>query len=204
MVYFAKWKVILVLVLVALGVAFAAPNFVDEETAESLPTWLPHKQVNLGLDLQGGSHLLLEVEVDAVLTEYVEGIVDSVRIELRRARIRYARLGVMGGATQPQAHAQIVINVVDFGMNVQEAGDAPRILHQGSSQPTGKRMTDGGRVSLETGIDYETIRELVKLGHDVGWNVGSFGGYQAIRIDPDTGVYYGASESRKDGQAAGF
>ena len=116
----------------------------------------------------------------------------------------FLSFGVMGGATQPQAHAQIVINVVDFGMNVQEAGDAPRILHQGSSQPTGKRMTDGGRVSLETGIDYETIRELVKLGHDVGWNVGSFGGYQAIRIDPDTGVYYGASESRKDGQAAGF
>jgi len=112
--------------------------------------------------------------------------------------------GVMGGATQPQAHAQIVVNVVDFDMNVQEAGDAPRILHTGSSQPTGERMADGGRVSLESGFDYATVRELVRRGHDVGWSVGPFGGYQAIRVDPATGVYFGASESRKDGHAAGF
>jgi gamma-glutamyltranspeptidase / glutathione hydrolase len=110
--------------------------------------------------------------------------------------------GVMGGATQPQAHAQIVMNIVDFDMNVQEAGDAPRILHQGSSQPTGERMRDGGVVSLERGFPYETIRCLVQMGHRVGWNVGSYGGYQAIlRRD---GVYHGASESRKDGQAAGY
>jgi gamma-glutamyltranspeptidase/glutathione hydrolase len=112
--------------------------------------------------------------------------------------------GVMGGATQPQAHAQIVIHIVDFDMNLQEAGDAPRILHQGSSQPTGERMTDGGRVYLETGIPYETTRELVLMGHRVGVSVGSFGGYQAIGRDPDNGVYIGASESRKDGQAAGY
>lgn len=116
----------------------------------------------------------------------------------------YLTFGVMGGSTQPQAHAQIVINMVDFGMNAQEAGDAPRILHQGSSQPTGQRMIDGGRVSLESGIDYETVRTLVQRGHDVGWNVGSYGGYQAIRWDPKQRVYHGASESRKDGQAAGF
>jgi len=114
----------------------------------------------------------------------------------------FMAFGVMGGATQPQAHAQIVVNIVDFDMNVQEAGDAPRILHQGSSQPTGERMRDGGRVYLESTIPYESIRRLVKMGHDVGWNVGSYGGYQAImRKD---GVYYGASESRKDGQAAGY
>jgi gamma-glutamyltranspeptidase/glutathione hydrolase len=110
----------------------------------------------------------------------------------------------MGGATQPQAHAQIVINIVDFGMNVQEAGDAPRILHTGSSQPTGERMTDGGKLHLETGFDYAVERELVKRKHTLERNVGSFGGYQAIRFDPETGVYYGASESRKDGQAAGY
>lgn len=89
-------------------------------------------------------------------------------------------------------------------MNVQEAGDAPRILHQGSSQPTGEKMTDGGRVYLETGVRYETIRELVKMGHRVGYNVGSYGGYQAIMWDGENRVYYGASESRKDGQAAGY
>lgn len=116
----------------------------------------------------------------------------------------YMSFGVMGGATQPQAHAQIVINMVEFGMNLQEAGDAPRILHQGSSQPTGEVMTDGGSVYLETGVDYEAIRELVKMGHNVGYNVGSFGGYQAILFDWKNKVYYGASESRKDGQAAGY
>lgn len=112
--------------------------------------------------------------------------------------------GVMGGATQPQAHAQIIINMVDFGMNLQEAGDAPRILHSGSSQPTGEEMTDGGEVSLETGFDYEVIRTLMKRKHKVVWKDGPYGGYQAILRDPETGVYYGASESRKDGQAAGW
>ena len=112
--------------------------------------------------------------------------------------------GVMGGATQPQAHAQIIINMVDFGMNLQEAGDAPRILHQGSSQPTGETMLDGGTVVLETGFPYETIRDLVGRGHAVGWDVGPYGGYQAILLDGNEGVYFGASESRKDGQAAGF
>lgn len=112
--------------------------------------------------------------------------------------------GVMGGATQPQGQAQILINMIDFGMNLQEAGDAPRILHQGSSQPTGEVMTDGGTVYLETGYPYETERELRKMGHRLGVNVGSFGGYQAVMWDPAEGVYYGASESRKDGQAAGY
>lgn len=116
----------------------------------------------------------------------------------------FMSFGVMGGATQPQGHAQIVINIVDFGMNVQEAGDAPRILHQGSSQPTGEKMNDGGRVYLETGIAYEAVRKLVSMGHRIGYNVGSYGGYQGIRYDAKNKVYYGASESRKDGQAAGY
>lgn len=116
----------------------------------------------------------------------------------------FLSFGVMGGATQPQGHAQIVMNIVDFGMNIQEAGDAPRILHSGSSQPTGSKMEDGGTVSLETGFDYEVIRQLVKRGHTIGYNVGSFGGYQGIMYDEKNDVYYGASESRKDGQAAGF
>jgi len=116
----------------------------------------------------------------------------------------FMSFGVMGGATQPQGQAQIVINMIDFNMDVQEAGDAPRMLHRGSSQPTGRTMNDGGIVSLESGFDYEVIRELVKMGHTIQINVGSFGGYQGIRYDWKNKVYYGASESRKDGQAAGY
>ena len=112
--------------------------------------------------------------------------------------------GLMGGAMQPQGHAQIVINLVDFDMNLQEAGDAPRIRHSGSSQPTGEQMTDGGNLHLESGIDYEVIRALMRKGHKVSFDLGSYGGYQAIMFDAEKGVYYGASESRKDGQAAGY
>lgn len=113
--------------------------------------------------------------------------------------------GVMGGAFQPLGHVQIVTNMVDFGMNIQEAGDAPRIDHTGSSMPTGSRAAaDGGQILLESGHSYETIRELMKMGHKVGYSLGLYGGYQAIRYDPQRQVYYGASESRKDGQAAGY
>lgn len=112
--------------------------------------------------------------------------------------------GVMGGGTQPQMHAQIVINLIDFGMNLQEAGDAPRILHSGSSQPTDELMEDGGYVSLESGFSTKTRRKLVQMGHVLRDVSGSYGGYQAIVRDPKTGVYFGASESRKDGHAAGY
>jgi gamma-glutamyltranspeptidase/glutathione hydrolase len=116
----------------------------------------------------------------------------------------YMSYGVMGGSMQPQGHAQIVVNMIDFGMNIQEAGDAPRIRHDGSSQPTGTKMTDGGVVNLESGIPYESIRELMKRGHHIQSSNGGYGGYQAIMWDKKKGVYFGASESRKDGQAAGY
>ncbi|MEJ2604303.1 MAG: gamma-glutamyltransferase [Gammaproteobacteria bacterium] len=112
--------------------------------------------------------------------------------------------GVMGGAMQPQGHTQIIVNLVDFGMNLQEAGDAPRLRHSGSSQPTGETMTDGGTVYLEHGFDEGVQRELLRRGHRLGGTDGGFGGYQAIMKDHGEGVYYGASESRKDGQAAGY
>jgi gamma-glutamyltranspeptidase/glutathione hydrolase len=112
--------------------------------------------------------------------------------------------GVMGGATQPQGHVQIVMNLVDFGMNLQEAGDAPRILHEGSSEPTGEQMSDGGKVFLESGFAPELARDLAHKGHKLGFDVGNFGGYQAIRWDKTLGVYFGASESRKDGFALGY
>ena len=105
---------------------------------------------------------------------------------------------------QPQGHAQIVINLIDFGMNLQEAGDAPRISHGGSSQPTGEQMSDGGWLSLESGFDYETIRGLMDRRHRIRYSKGIYGGYQAILWDEEKGVYFGASESRKDGQAAGY
>ena len=114
--------------------------------------------------------------------------------------------GVMGGGMQPQGHAQIVMNLLDFGMNVQEAGDAPRIQHEGSTEPTGQglAMGDGGVVQLETGFPFTTVRALQRKGHRIVFADGPYGGYQAIKRDPATGVYYDASESRKDGQAAGF
>lgn len=118
----------------------------------------------------------------------------------------WVSFGVMGGAMQPQGHVQIVMNLVDFGMNLQEAGDAPRIQHEGSTEPTGATtaMSDGGEVNLETGFSWETVRALMRKGHRVTFADGPYGGYQAIARDPATGVYYGASESRKDGQAAGY
>ncbi|MBK8500869.1 MAG: gamma-glutamyltransferase [Saprospiraceae bacterium] len=116
----------------------------------------------------------------------------------------YVSFGLMGGAMQPQGHAQIVINIIDFGMNLQEAGDAPRMRHMGSSQPMGEKMTDGGILNLENGFEYDVIRDLVTKGHQVQFAVGAYGGYQAIKWDEKNKVYYGATESRKDGQAAGY
>jgi gamma-glutamyltranspeptidase / glutathione hydrolase len=114
--------------------------------------------------------------------------------------------GLMGGAMQPQGHVQIVMDLIDFGMNLQEAGDAPRIQHDGSTEPAGQNtaMTDGGVLNLESGFSYPTIQALMRKGHKIEFADGPYGGYQAIMRDPDTGVYTGASESRKDGQAAGY
>ncbi len=116
----------------------------------------------------------------------------------------FMSFGVMGGSMQPQGHVQIIINMIDFGMNLQEAGDAPRIRHGGSSQPTGEKMSGCGTVYLESGFKQETIEALKKMGHGIEKTRGGFGGYQAIMKDAKNKVYYGASESRKDGQAAGY
>ena len=118
----------------------------------------------------------------------------------------WVSFGLMGGGMQPQGHAQIVMNMIDFDMNLQEAGDAPRIHHDGSTEPAGQviTMSDGGVLNLESGFPVETVRELSKRGHRIETAIGPFGGYQAIARDPVTGVYAGASESRKDGQAAGY
>ncbi|MCS6967438.1 MAG: gamma-glutamyltransferase [Cytophagales bacterium] len=117
----------------------------------------------------------------------------------------WVSFGVMGGDYQPIGHTLIVMNLIDYGMNLQEAGDAPRIDHLGSSDPTGEpRLPRGGQITLESGFSYETIRELMRMGHQVGFGYGGYGGYQAIMYDAERKVYYGASESRKDGCAAGY
>ena len=112
--------------------------------------------------------------------------------------------GVMGGAMQPQGHVQILVNLIDFGMNLQEAGDAPRARHDGSSEPTDEVMRDGGEVVLEVGVSPDAVKALQARGHKVKVaNDGDFGGYQAIMRNAE-GVYFGASESRKDGAAQGY
>ncbi|WP_242202214.1 gamma-glutamyltransferase [Aestuariivivens insulae] len=116
----------------------------------------------------------------------------------------FMSFGVMGGDFQPQGHTQIVMNLVDFGMNLQEAGDAPRWDHSGSSSPTGEGVDGRGEIHVESGIPYKTVRGLMLKRHKVGFGLGGYGGYQAILWDAENKVYRGASESRKDGQVAGY
>ncbi len=134
LVYFAKWKVILVLAVCAAGMAFAAPNLLSGPEAQSLPSWLPKKQISLGLDLQGGSHLLLGVETGAVIHERLETLVDSMRIELRKAGIRYQGLGVAENAA--------VVTILDAD-RVEEAKDLLRALDRDTVA-----NVDGDRVTL--------------------------------------------------------
>jgi gamma-glutamyltranspeptidase/glutathione hydrolase len=112
--------------------------------------------------------------------------------------------GVMGGAMQPQGHVQILVNLIDYGLNVQEAGDAARWQHDGSTDYDHPKMTDGGYVYLESGIPWDVVAELKRRGHDIRTDLGGFGGYQAIMRDAKNRTYIGASEGRKDGQAAGW
>ena len=121
---------------------------------------------------------------------------------ITKDNVPFISFGLMGGAMQPQGHAQIVVNLIDFDMNLQEAGDAPRIRHMGSSEPTGEVMIDGGYLTLESGFSTDVKQQLSKLGHTIKDEKGGYGGYQAIMLIDD--VYYGASESRKDGQASGY
>ena len=112
--------------------------------------------------------------------------------------------GLMGGAMQPQGHAQIIMNLVDFDMNLQEAGDAARWQHFGSTDYNVPQMVDGGYVAMENGIPAEAKQELQVRRHDLRIDIGGYGGYQAIRWDAENKVCIGASESRKDGHAVGY
>jgi preprotein translocase subunit SecD len=135
MVYFAKWKIVLVLAICGLGFVFAAPNFLSPQQAEALPSWLPHKQISLGLDLQGGSHLLLEVEVEAVVRERLEALVDSVRTALRKARIRYRGLGAVGQG--------VAVTIIEPARQ-----EEARSLLKPLDTDTTLEATDGGRFTL--------------------------------------------------------
>ena len=120
-----------------------------------------------------------------------------------KKEVPFMSFGVMGGDFQPQGHVQILMNMIDFGMNLQEAGDAPRFEHIGSTDFTGELAEGKGEILIENGFDFEEIKKLIQKGHKVGFG-GYYGGYQAIMFDPERRVYFGASESRKDGQAAGY
>ncbi|HEV3340567.1 MAG TPA: gamma-glutamyltransferase [Pirellulales bacterium] len=113
--------------------------------------------------------------------------------------------GVMGGDMQPQGHVQVLVNLIDFKMNVQAAGDAARVRHSGSATPTGlPGDADGGIVYVESGISDDVIAALSAKGHRVMRARGGYGGYQGILIDWEHGTLHGASESRKDGCAVGY
>jgi len=113
--------------------------------------------------------------------------------------------GVMGGDMQPQGHVQVLMNMIDFGMSVQAAGDASRVNHVGSQTPTGTAMWEsGGEVGIESGVTPEVRAELQRRGHILREAPGSFGGYQGILIDWANGTLHGATEARKDGAAVGY
>ena len=117
----------------------------------------------------------------------------------------YMSFGVMGGSFQPEGQVEVLMNMIDFGMNIQEAGDAPRIDHEGSSEPTGKPGGGVGTIYLESGFSPATIRDLLQMGYQVAAGTpGNFGGYQCIKYDVKNHVYHGASDPRKDGMAAGY
>jgi gamma-glutamyltranspeptidase/glutathione hydrolase len=116
----------------------------------------------------------------------------------------FLSFGLMGGDMQPQGHVQVLTDIIDFGMNVQEAGDAARWRHFGGAEPTGEPSTGIGTVEMETGIDPAVKAELQRRGYKIAPGTGGFGGYQAIMWDTKNRVYWGASEMRKDGEAIGY
>lgn len=131
MLHFSRWKIIMILLAVAGGIVFVSPNFLSAQRALSLPDWLPSKQINLGLDLQGGSHLLLEVEVDAVIRERLESRVDDVRGALRSERIGYTGLGISG-------------NTVTVRIRKDEDVDRALELLRGLAAPLNATLLGGG------------------------------------------------------------
>jgi gamma-glutamyltranspeptidase/glutathione hydrolase len=116
----------------------------------------------------------------------------------------FLAFGVMGGDMQPQAHVQVLSNLIDFGMNVQDAGDAARWRHYGNAEPTGEPSQGIGKVEMESGFDPAVKAELARRGYTIEAGTGNFGGYEAILFDARQRVYWGATEMRKDGEVVGY
>ncbi|NQV84973.1 MAG: protein translocase subunit SecD [Rhodospirillales bacterium] len=154
MIYFAKWKIVMVLVVCLLGLAFAVPNFMGAKNADALPGWMPNKQVSLGLDLQGGSHLLLEVDSRAVVREYLDAMVDIMRSEMRKGRIRYSGLGVTADGAQVTIkdtakldEARKLLRGIDPNATVSNDGD--KIVLTLSDQALRERKASAVQQSIE-------------------------------------------------------
>ncbi|MBL8658863.1 MAG: protein translocase subunit SecD [Rhodospirillales bacterium] len=165
---FPAWKIVLIVAVTVLGMLAAAPNLLSREQAEALPDWLPHRQISLGLDLQGGSHLLLDVDTGALIRERLESMVESVRAELRTARIRYEQLGVGGTAVQvtipdPAQRDQVeeILRKLDPGTTV-DVGDNGRMTVSLTEKAIADRETAAIDQSLEIirrRIDETGVRE---------------------------------------------
>ncbi|MHC5538069.1 gamma-glutamyltransferase family protein, partial [Singulisphaera rosea] len=164
-----------------------------------------HVPADLGFPIQNrGSLFALDPEHPNRLEPHKRPFHTIIPGFVTKAGKPWLSFGLMGGDMQAQGHAQVLCNMIDFGMDVQEAGDAPRFRHVGSTDPTGPRATDGGTVSLESEIGPEVRKALEAKGHRLVDGKGGFGGYQAIRIDVERGVLIGGSDPRKDGGAMGY
>ena len=97
MLYFERWKVVLIVLLCFAGLAYSAPNFIPRASLENVPGWLPSKQVNLGLDLRGGSYMLLGLDTSGLEQSRLQDLVNEVRNALRDVRVPYTGLGIQGG-----------------------------------------------------------------------------------------------------------
>ena len=171
MVYFSKFKTILVLAITLLGIALALPNFYSAKLADEMPDWLPHKQVNLGLDLRGGAHLLLEVDWSEVVTERLDAVVDTIRESLRGNKVLYTGIGVQGQSAvvtikdpAQMEHAIQLVKDADDGINVVQQGNQLRATY---NEKTLKEIRDNtvrqtieiARVRIdETGTKEPTIQ----------------------------------------------
>ena len=172
MLHFAPWKVVTVLLVCALAAMVASANLLTREQADALPSWLPHRQITLGLDLQGGSHLLLRVDIAAVVRERLEGMVDSVRDELRKARIRYQELGIDGTAVvvtipdpDQRDNALALLRKLDPDAEVDSGADgrvrialSEQALRQRQAAAVGQSLEIIRRRIDETGVREPTIQ----------------------------------------------
>ena len=154
MLTFERWKIVLVLCVVALGICYSVPNFFPQKATGTVPGWFPHKQINLGLDLQGGSHLLLEVDIGVVLEEQLETLVDEVRIKLRGESIGYTGLGRNGET--------VLLTIADMSEL-----DRVRNLLESISEEVSVAAAAGGVLALELTETARRERAIATLSQSI-------------------------------------